>query len=183
MRRGGYKFLASWWHFQRKAIVQCGLGDPILSPHPTQLTGANAGRASGAREAGAQSELGKHFILPWQRQQNILSRSITLAPRGHWVQEGRDQKQQPDFKGREIVRAEVTWRCEHSREGLEEGPQEATEVVNLRLSFAGASGMVSSSCSYTSVQEILKSRKEITGNVFQPLNPKVLLLGIGVYNI
>ena len=163
---------------------------PVWSWWPHTVSPPNSAHRSkcrqgfrGKREAGAQSELGKHFILPWQRQQNILSRSVTLAPRGHWVQEGRDQKQQPDFKGREIVRAEVTWRCEHSREGLEEGPQEATEVVNLRPSFVWASGMVSSSCSYTSVQEILKSRKEITGNVFQPLNPKVLLLGIGVYNI
>lgn len=72
---------------------------------------------------------------------------------------------------------------EHSWQGLEEGSREAREVVNLRPSLVGALGVVWSCCSYPSVQEALRSRKEVMGNIFQPLNPKVLLLGIGVYNV
>lgn len=117
MSWGGCQFPASKGHFQRKAVVQCGLWNHHIVSWP-RMQAAFGGK----EEAGSTRHLGTHSVLPWKDNQ-ILPGSATRAPVWTRIQEEREWKQQSDWKGNKTVRAGGDLRVCTQLEGAGGGTQ------------------------------------------------------------
>lgn len=89
-RRGGHKLLTSKGHFHRSNCPVWSLGPSMVCTYPTQLTGEDAGRASGQGRGRSYQTFEKTLCITVAKTTRAFPEVSLGHQCGRWIQEGGD---------------------------------------------------------------------------------------------